>query len=244
MSKIIAVGDTHGRSDWKYITSSQTWDKVIFIGDYFDTHEAISPELQMINFREICQFKEKEGDKVVLLIGNHDYHYMPGVEEHYSGYNGGAAPSIMHLLSAYKDLLKMAHAEGDILFSHAGVGETWFNNNIPEIEEEWSAGYIADAVNDVWKYKPLSFKFTGIYDNTGDEVGQTPVWIRPAALLEDTRNMRKAGVIQIVGHTRVWKINIEGSKKNTGGKLFLIDTLETSGEYLIIEDNIFKTGKI
>jgi len=43
--RIIALGDTHGRTDWKQITARERFDKVVFIGDYFDTHEDdISPE--------------------------------------------------------------------------------------------------------------------------------------------------------------------------------------------------------
>ena len=246
MSEIIAIGDTHGRALWKDVVEKhKNADKIVLIGDYFDTHDDISPELQMINFREICQYKEAHKEQIVLLIGNHDEHYFPFMgNSGTSGFNAGAAPAIGHLLMTYKDLLQMAHYEDNILFTHAGVGETWFNANIPEIKEEWSARYISDSVNDVWKYKPFSFKFNGWRDSSGDEIGQTPIWIRPRALLQDTKNMRKAGIIQIVGHTQVTKIDVEGSKKNTGGKLFMIDALGTSKEYLIIENGEFKIGKI
>lgn len=44
--KLIALGDTHGRTDWKEIVAETEFDKVIFIGDYFDTHENITPEQQ------------------------------------------------------------------------------------------------------------------------------------------------------------------------------------------------------
>ena len=137
----------------------------------------------------------------------------------------------------------MAHFEENILFSHAGVGETWLKDHIHEDYKNESAEYIAQTVNDIWKYQPLSFKFDG-WDNTGDDIGQTPIWIRPRSLLRDTRVMRDNNIIQVVGHTQVTKIDIEGSKKNTGGKLLMIDALGTSGEYLIIENGEFKTGKI
>ncbi len=36
--KTIVIGDIHGRTSWKdIIEKEQTWDKVIFIGDYFDS---------------------------------------------------------------------------------------------------------------------------------------------------------------------------------------------------------------
>lgn len=42
--RVIALGDTHGRLHWKAITSKDDFDKVIFIGDYFDTHDGISAQ--------------------------------------------------------------------------------------------------------------------------------------------------------------------------------------------------------
>ena len=50
--KIIAIGDLHGRTLWKYIVSKVDFDVVVFIGDYFDTHENISPVQQIKNFKE------------------------------------------------------------------------------------------------------------------------------------------------------------------------------------------------
>ena len=47
---------------------------------------------------------------------------------------------------------------------------------------------------------------------------------------------KKAGIIQIVGHTGQNSIDIKG--KSTGGKYYFIDTLGTSGEYLEIIDGI------
>lgn len=240
--KTIVIGDIHGRAVWKQIVYTQKWDKVIFLGDYFDSLD-IPPELQIINFQEIVKFKEENDDKVVLLIGNHDEHYFPFMGySSTSGYNWKFAPFIGHLLSAYKDLLKMAHAENDVLFSHAGVGKTFLEENYYTLPKDYkfdSAGDIADKVNEIWKHKPLCFKFNGL-NGTGDDTWQTPIWIRPKSLLIDTREIRK-NFIQVVGHTRVTKIDIKG--KATGGRYYFIDSLGTSKEYLIIEDGVFKVDK-
>jgi hypothetical protein len=240
MSKIVCCGDTHGRAFWKLIHEMEKpYDRMIFIGDYFDSFD-IDSETQQRNFKEICEFKEKEGDKVILLLGNHDTSYILG--DICSGYQYGAEHNIKHLHSTYKDLTQMVHYEGNILFTHAGVGETWLQKHYPDRGQEYSAKIIAEEVNDLWKYKPNSFVFDG-YDGYGDDMGQVPVWIRPKSLLKDTKEIRKAGVIQIVGHTQVTKIDIEGSKKNTGGKLFMIDALGTSREYLVIENEEFIVKK-
>jgi len=44
-------------------------------------------------------------------------------------------------------------------------------------------------------------------------------------------------VIQIVGHTQVKKLDLEGSQKSAGGRYYLIDCQETTGESLVIQDN-------
>jgi len=84
--RIIALGDTHGRTDWKQIISNEKFDKVVFMGDYFDTYEDISPEQQKENFKDIIAYKKANMNKVVLLFGNHDFHYLRNINETYSGY--------------------------------------------------------------------------------------------------------------------------------------------------------------
>ena len=89
--KLIALGDTHGRLNWKDIVAKEleSSDRVIFIGDYFDTHYDETPEQQLSNFNDIVTFKKANIDKVTLLIGNHDMHYLSGVNESYSGFQYG-----------------------------------------------------------------------------------------------------------------------------------------------------------
>ena len=67
--KTIVIGDIHGRTIWKQIVRHNTFDKVVFEGDYFDSFD-ISVKDQLKNFNEIIKFKERFPDKVVLLIGN------------------------------------------------------------------------------------------------------------------------------------------------------------------------------
>ena len=49
-------------------------------------------------------------------------------------------------------------------------------------------------------------------------------------------------IIQVVGHTAVTSIDIKG--KSTGGRYYFIDCFDTSGEYLIFNDNKFETSKV
>ena len=232
--KTIFLGDTHGRSLWKDIIAKESPDRVIFIGDYFDSFDIKGTE-QMFNFKEIIAFKESNQCEVILLIGNHDYHYYPGGET-YSGYQHGAAPAIRQLLEENKHHMQMCYQLDNILCSHAGIGHNWL------VEQQGhSSEPIDDFVNDVWKYRPNAFMFYG-FNPYGDNKTQTPIWIRPASLLSGNRDtFLKKDYIQIAGHTQVNKIDIEG--KATGGIYYFIDAIEV-GQYLIYENNQFLLGKI
>jgi hypothetical protein len=94
----------------------------------------------------------------------------------------------------------------------------------------------------MWKYKPNVFEFAG-RDPYGDSTISSPIWIRPKSLQKANRdNDLKDKMIQVVGHTEQKKIDTEG--KSTGGRYYYIDTLGTSGEYMVIEDGKIKFNKI
>ena len=232
--KTIFLGDTHGRSLWKDIIAKETPDRVVFIGDYFDSFDIGSAE-QQFNFKEIIAFKESAQYEVIMLIGNHDYHYYPGGET-YSGYQHGAAPAIRQLLEENKHHLQMCYQLDNILCSHAGIGHNWLVE-----QEKYESGSIADFVNDIWNYKPIRFMFYG-FDPYGDNKTQTPIWIRPMSLLSGNKEtFLKTDYIQIAGHTQVHKIDIKG--KATGGRYYFIDAIDER-QYLIYDDGKFKLGEI
>lgn len=239
---LIPIYDLHGRADWKLIVYQNPNAKYIFGGDYFDSFD-IDSETQQRNFKEICQYKEEHPENTELLYGNHCTSYIIG--DICSGYQYGAAHNVKHLFSIYKDLFKMAHSEGNILFTHAGVAESWLEDCVANKLDATArmptltAKDIAKFVNDIWKYKPHLFAFNG-RDGYGDDMGQTPVWIREKSLKKDSQNIKKAGIVQIIGHTGQSSINIEKGKKDG---VFLIDTLGVA-EYLVIQNGEFSVKSI
>ena len=120
--KLIALGDIHGRNIWKQIIEKETADKIIFMGDYFDS-EDISALQQIENFNHIIDFKLKNLNKVILLCGNHDYHYLRGVQEKYSGYQNLHSFDIGELLhtSIHNELIQMCFIDNQYLFTHVVV---------------------------------------------------------------------------------------------------------------------------
>lgn len=239
MDKTVILGDTHGRSFWKLIVAKEKPTQVIFIGDYFDSPDFSAAE-QIHNFKEIVQYKEDNPQiEVILLIGNHDHHYFYAVgNTGTSGYQIDSAFQISLELEERKSSLQMAYLLDDVLFTHAGVTPTWLEH------VGWGGDKIDDFINDVWKHKPKAFNFysyEGRADSSGNNIWQSPIWVRPRALMQDGHEFKKH-FIQVVGHTGQKQIDIEG--KATGGRYYFIDTLGTSGEYLIYEDKKFRGGQI
>lgn len=217
--KILALGDTHGRKDWKQIVEEEEWDKVVFIGDYFDTHSTTTAIQQIRNFKDIVAFKKASARPVILLVGNHDFHYLPCAgEDRYSGYQYSYWEMIREVLLEEIDQLQMCHQENGFLFTHAGVTQTWCHNFGIDRDN------LCHSINKAFKERPEIFKFyQGDNSNCGEHVAQSPIWVRPGCLTRD----RVHGFNQVVGHTRQLKLQL--------GHVCLIDTIETSGEYLCIE---------
>lgn len=226
INRIIALGDTHGRTNWKQVVENEIEsDKIIFIGDYFDSF-VIHPYAQLNNFLDILDFKKSNPDKVVLLIGNHDFHYLSGIESRCSGFQ----PKMYHLFNEVLEpafqqgLLQMAYQHENFLFTHAGVTSTWANNNNVDYSD---LSKVANEVNNRFVENRMSFAFTDgrNYSSYGDDIEQTPIWVRPNSL-----NKKKIeGLINVVGHTGQPSLKPKGD-------IILIDTMETSGEYLVIND--------
>jgi hypothetical protein len=110
----------------------------------------------------------------------------------------------------------------------------------------WSKESIVVDLNELFKYKPKAFEFNG-FDGYGDNTTQTPIWIRPGSLMSANKKHDKGlkkDYIQIVGHTQMRRLDLKGSDKFTGGRYYFIDTMDTSGEYLIVEDNQLKTNSV
>jgi predicted phosphodiesterase len=226
--KTLVLGDTHGRDYWKSIVANEAPNRVIFIGDYFDSYDNYTAAEQMYNFQEIIDWKQSGQSEVIMLIGNHDYHYMRGVTEHYSGYQSGARAAIEQLLEDNKRHLQMAYGMNGYLFSHAGISMEWMKDNGYDNESN-----LIDWVNDIWKYKPNAFNFTGP-DPYGDSVWSSPIWIRPYSLQRSNHDTLRDQFIQVVGHTQQGQIDTKG--KSTGGRYYYIDALGTSGEYMVINN--------
>ena len=247
--KLVAIGDIHGRDYWKQIIDQeQDADMFVFVGDYFDSFTIKGPD-QINNFLDIVEFKKQSKVPVILLIGNHDYHYYPGIEDSgTSGYQTLMAPSIKHVVSDNKQYLQAAYQVGEFVFTHAGLSSEWLDDIIPG----WDVDSLDATINDLFRFQPnklayRSYKQVGstVYGvgGYGSETFQGPLWIRPKALMAANKKTLRKQIIQVVGHTPQETIDIKG--KSTGGRYYFIDTLEYGqNQYLIVKDGVVSLGEL
>lgn len=227
---ILVIGDIHGRDVWKDIIKKEfdSVDKVVFMGDYFDT-PVFSREKVIKNFQDILRFKRRFKDKVVLLIGNHDFHYHPASKMKCSGYDVFAETEISNevLKAIESGDMQLAYSSGNCMFSHAGFSNSWLSLHNVEIWKD------ARNINEFFHWNKHPFEFwrfdTGGF---GEHPCQSPLWIRPTALAGELPGVW----IQIVGHTPVDKI------ESLEDEIILVDALPK--EYLKIIDGELEICKV
>ena len=194
IGNILLVPDVHGREFWKRakdFVNSYEW--IIFLGDYLDPYpwEGITPEEAFDNFKEVIEFKKENMDKVILLIGNHDYHYIDLDFMDCSRLDYKNRKAIHAVFEENKDLFKLGFQyldeKYDYLFTHAGVYEEWLNKNGLVFENVLYGDVSPEALSQV-----------SIWRGGCDEVSSC-IW---ADIHEVYDNEPARGFIQYVGHTQ------------------------------------------
>jgi hypothetical protein len=184
--KVAVIPDIHGSTEWKKIKDRlDEFDKIVFLGDFFDSWTNIWPD-QGENFKEIIELKKIYPDKIELLLGNHDTQYIHGWR--CSGHQEDRKLEIKGILGENKDLFSIVFIYKNWIFSHAGVSQTWLDNW--EIKPE--------EINDLYLTNPKCVAHTG-NSPSGDDPRNGPLWIRPRSL----NKYPAKGYSQIIGHTEL-----------------------------------------
>ena len=138
--KIIAIGDIHGRDCWiKIVEQNPDADLFLFEGDYFDSFTI--PALEQINnFKLIVKFRDENPNKVIMLFGNHDFSVYYNMKL-----------DLERLIK--ENILKACYIYENILFSHAGVTNTWCENNSINLDN------VEEGINQLLVYRPHVFQF-------------------------------------------------------------------------------------
>lgn len=205
------IPDTHGRNILKM---GAIKEKSIFLGDYFDSFD-INVFEQLNQFNNILKFVEDTDS--IMLIGNHDSHYITLDASHrYSGYQTNYALNINRTLNEVLDKLKYCHydKEDNIIYSHAGITEDY----VLALESKFGNIKTIEKLIDIINSNPT---VNGEYINRfvssasgGSDPYDGVTWLRPwrykvPLLLEKT--------IQVVGHTHSREIKQYDN-------LFVVDT--------------------
>ena len=74
------IPDVHGRQFWREAVKDVETTPVVFMGDYLDPYlsDAVLWSDAWRGLKDIVALKMAHPDKVTLLLGNHDVHYLPG----------------------------------------------------------------------------------------------------------------------------------------------------------------------
>lgn len=193
--KILIVPDVHGRKFWhKAIEMIDEVDQVVFLGDYLDpySHEGITFEDALTEFKEILAFKEDYPDKVVLLVGNHCAHYWDLQFMNCSRLNVWRRIEVHDLFINNIDKFQLIHEIDNYLFSHAGIYNKWMNKY--ELSLDDLRDYKSFLKNRWETLQDVSYQRGG-----WDEVGSC-VW---ADIRESVENELYSNKRQIVGHTQM-----------------------------------------
>lgn len=199
-SRIIIVPDVHGRTFWRKLIAENNFDKVIFLGDYGDPYgyEGITHEDALSELRDIITFKKNNPDKVVLLLGNHDLHY---IDDKFacSRYSYQNRHRYKELIYGNIDLFQVAYEyeqnDQKYLFTHAGVTKGWFD--ILCLHKPYSEN-AAKYINDVSQAEQILLGFISYWRGGRHQYGSC-MW---ADLREHDGVGAFPNYIQIFGHSQ------------------------------------------
>lgn len=207
---ILIIPDVHGRTFWREAVEKYPQLPTIFLGDYLDPfpNEKILPMQALAEFEQILQFKRGNSDRVTLLLGNHDIHYLV------AGKCAGRKDVKNHVrirdlfrqhLQDFQ-LCKFLSLRGkQFLFSHAGIIRGWFSRYFPEINLE-NTEEIAAVLNSQLQTDERFMKFMreGLADISlyrgGKHLYGSIIWADMEEHQEEGSHL--PNVYQIFGHTQ------------------------------------------
>lgn len=150
---LLIIPDVHGRYFWKDAVEQHNDIPVVFLCDYLDPYhnyiEDISVDDAICNFKEILDYKHLNSNRVTLLLGNHDIHYIA------SGINCSRKDSMhadeLHdLFVSNLELFKLAAnypvAYKMFVMTHAGILKGWLSQHHPNISTDSPESIVA-AIN-------------------------------------------------------------------------------------------------
>lgn len=203
--KHLVISDIHGRHEIlqtgleKFAEGG--YEKVVLLGDLADSYDRTNEDILRC-FKLAFDAKEKYGDALEWLLGNHELSYMFPFQM-CSGFRPELAATLNPWMVENRALFKAAYQHRNYLFTHAGVTKAWFKKyreTVYKFEEITGSRKLADSLNamlltgeGVDKLCEIGMSRGGIrYDYGG------PFW---ADREDHMRYGPVTGYNQVVGHT-------------------------------------------
>lgn len=209
MKKTIAIGDIHGRKNWKKIVEAHPTDRIVFLGDYCDPYYNMSNCDVLSNLLDIINLKKERKDNIILLLGNHDMHYIYDDFTVGTRYNSGIAELLKALFEDERKLFQFAYQEGNTLYTHAGVCGKWWDKYFKGKTGEGSPT-IAEQLNNPTDEQLKAMFMVGYIRGGFCERGGI-FW----ADLYETVNDPLPGIHQVVGHSQMEHIQTVSQSEDT-----------------------------
>lgn len=166
--KTIIFSDAHGRPDLitNVLDHAKSWDRAVFCGDILDIGNRPMECIDVL----------LEND-IELLWGNHDL--APILNKQISPVSNYDIP-VYERIHELRNKFKVATWQDDILISHAGLSESFYN--------EFCSSTIIEASQLATQLNKLHLE--SIWEQQG------PLWFRPSKYYRPL-----PGISQVVGHT-------------------------------------------
>lgn len=214
--KILVIPDVHGREFWREPVKEvlgKTDAKVIFLGDYVDPYAyefgrgVNYEEITIGILNEIIGIKKEFGNRVTLLIGNHDCGYRFDLDicdcrTDYTNFE-----RIRNIFVTNKELFQLAdeaYINGKhFIFTHAGIHKPYVDYAFPEEKDYINEDNIVDYFNNAYyTEEPHVINSLGLYDRFrgrwGYEFGSL-VWADYHSWSEEYDGY----AYQVFGHTQL-----------------------------------------
>lgn len=211
---ILCVGDIHGKHEYVDMAYKNfvddKYDKLIFVGDYVDSNTRINDDMVQ-TLDKLISIKRDRYDDVVLLLGNHDVHYMYYPKYRCSGFRNNMLHTLRDLYKENIDIFQYAYQIDNYLFSHAGINNKWWNNHAQELEDfsnEFNIDFKLENVSDILNMIGSTSKAYMLnevpYIRYGTSSAGGVLWTDKTEMM-DFGSLE--GLHQIVGHTQQDRIN-------------------------------------
>jgi hypothetical protein len=221
-------GDLHGTKKWKTLLDTSA-DKIIFLGDYVDSHSGISETQIIYNLYDLLELKKAYEDKVILLWGNHDVTYfLPDVFKCVGFHTSGYESVLQKLFKRNYELFQAAYQQENYLFTHAGLHKRFWQNDLRGEGTDY-----ARMLNYKFLLEPEIFYKASRY-RLGDGDYGSIFWADKREFIDENTDWPKpenwlSGLIQVVGHQPVERIT-SYDRQDLNSKMIWLDTWSYPGD--------------